>query len=158
MDTGASVRGTTGLAPEGRTAETSADRNIAVICQIENTLAIGNLGAIANTSDVDELMLGAGDLRVTIGLPARTPPGMAEDPQFFAAVDKLITAGRKHDKAMMTMAFKTNAAGADWLTYGFNWTLLKPRNDQPVFHKHRIRMHDLAAHDVLLRINHGLAR
>lgn len=70
---------------------------------------------IATTPGVHCLMLGAGDLRVSLGLPSRTPPGTSENPRFFAAVEKLIAAGRAHNRALMTVGFKTNAKDAGWL-------------------------------------------
>ncbi|KAL2758486.1 hypothetical protein ACRALDRAFT_1080299 [Sodiomyces alcalophilus JCM 7366] len=109
------LNGITDVAPPGWSAETIADRNIAVICQIESATAVENVNEIATTPGVHSLMLGAGDLRVSLGLPSRTPSGTPEDPRFFAAVEKLIAAGHAHNKALMTVAFKTNANDAGWL-------------------------------------------
>ncbi|ROT37637.1 HpcH/HpaI aldolase/citrate lyase family protein [Sodiomyces alkalinus F11] len=109
------LNGITDMAPPGWSAERIADRNIAVICQIESAVAVENVDEIARIPGVHSLMLGAGDLRVSLGLPSRTPPGTPEDPRFFAAVEKLIAAANAHDKALMTVAFKTNANDAGWL-------------------------------------------
>lgn len=73
------------------------------------------MDAIASVEGVQALMLGAGDLRVSLGLPARTPPGEPEPRRFFAAVDKLFEAAEAHKKALMTVAFKSNAEEAQWL-------------------------------------------
>lgn len=78
-----------------------------------------NVDAIATTPGVNALMLGSGDMRVSLGLPARTPPGEDEDPRFHAALAELMAAGRKHRKPLMCVAFKTS--GNDWLR---NFSLL----------------------------------
>ncbi|KJZ77310.1 hypothetical protein HIM_03034 [Hirsutella minnesotensis 3608] len=107
--------GITNTAPPGWTAETIADRNIAVICQIESVLGVENAQSIAETPGVNALMLGAGDLRASLGLPLRNPPGQGEHPLFYEAVDKLVAASKKSGIPVMVPAFRTNPDTIDWL-------------------------------------------
>ncbi|VUC27976.1 unnamed protein product [Clonostachys rosea] len=107
--------GITNIAPPGWTAETVADRNIAVICQIENVLGIENAHAIAKTPGLNGLMIGSGDLRVSLGLPCRTPPGHREHPSFYAASAKLVAAAKSCGIPLMAPAFRANPDDITWL-------------------------------------------
>lgn len=60
-------------------------------------------------------MLGSGDLRASLGLPLRNPPGHIEHPSFFAAVEKLIKASKDHSMPLMVPAFRTDPETMDWL-------------------------------------------
>ncbi|KAJ4165077.1 hypothetical protein LMH87_006724 [Akanthomyces muscarius] len=99
------INGFSNMAPPGWTSETIADRNIAVICQIESTLACENVDAIAATPGLDGLMLGAADLRASLGLPCRNPPGQGDDVKFIYEVKKLIAASKKHKVPLLGPAF-----------------------------------------------------
>ncbi|KAH8820189.1 Pyruvate/Phosphoenolpyruvate kinase-like domain-containing protein [Xylogone sp. PMI_703] len=118
--------GITNLAPEGWTAETIADRNIAVICQIESVindeitdqtekLGIENVDAIAKTPGVNALMVGVGDLKATLDLPIRNPDGRGDDSKFYSAVAKMVTASKNYGMPLMIPAFRTNPDDVDWL-------------------------------------------
>ncbi|CAH0038207.1 unnamed protein product [Clonostachys solani] len=107
--------GITNIAPPGWTAETVADKNIAVICQIENVLGIENAHAIAKTPGVNGLMIGSGDLRASLGLPCRNPPGHREHPSFYAASAKLVAAAKSCGIPLMAPAFRADPDDIAWL-------------------------------------------
>uniref|UniRef100_A0A0B7JT47 HpcH/HpaI aldolase/citrate lyase domain-containing protein n=1 Tax=Bionectria ochroleuca TaxID=29856 RepID=A0A0B7JT47_BIOOC len=107
--------GITNIAPPGWTAETVADRNIAVICQIESVLGIENAHAIAKTPGVNGLMIGSGDLRASLGLPCRNPPGHREHPSFYAASAKLVAAAKSCGIPLMAPAFRADPDDIAWL-------------------------------------------
>ncbi|RDA87575.1 hypothetical protein CP532_3939 [Ophiocordyceps camponoti-leonardi (nom. inval.)] len=107
--------GITNLAPPGWTAETIADRNIAVICQIESVLGVENAEAIASVPGVNAMMLGTGDLRASLGLPVKTPLEQGEDPKFYAAVAKLVSAAKGRNVPLMVPAFRTGPETVEWL-------------------------------------------
>lgn len=60
-------------------------------------------------------MLGSGDLRASLGLPSRNPPGEGEHLKFRAAVAKLVAAAKGHGLPLMAPAFKNALQTADWL-------------------------------------------
>lgn len=69
-------------------------------------------------------MLGCRDLCVSVRLPARTPPPTScEDPRFYAAVNKVVTASKKYRRGLMIVAFKTNGKKEEWLR---NFNLILP--------------------------------
>ncbi|KAB8211531.1 HpcH/HpaI aldolase/citrate lyase family protein [Aspergillus parasiticus] len=108
------LQGVTDIAPPGMTHTQVADAHVAVICQIESQLGLDNVEAIAATPGVDALMLGPGDLRLSLGLPPRKF-GEPDDPRFLAAVDRLIEVSKKYRKPLMTVSFKVNAAKDTWI-------------------------------------------
>ncbi|CAN9377784.1 unnamed protein product [Alternaria sp. RS040] len=93
----------------------------AVICQIESQLAMENADAIAATHGVDCLMLGPGDLRLSLGLPARKF-GQRDDPRFLEAVNRLVEVKHRHGKPLMTVSFKISAEEDSWIQH-FNLLL-----------------------------------
>ncbi|KAA8894296.1 HpcH/HpaI aldolase/citrate lyase family protein [Sphaerosporella brunnea] len=111
------IAGATDLAPPGYDHLRVADAHIAVIVQIESTLALDNLEAIASTPGVNALMLGPGDLRVSLGLPHK-PVGSAENdhPRFLREMDRLIAVSQRHRKPLMTVAFKVSANSNAWVS------------------------------------------
>jgi len=115
------VPGITDTAPHGLTHDRVADNHIAVICQIESQLAMDNADAIAATDGVDCLMLGPGDLRLSLGVPARKY-GERDDPRFLDAVNRLIGVKYRHGKPLMTVSFKISAAEDSWVKH-FNLLL-----------------------------------
>ncbi|PHH82418.1 hypothetical protein CDD83_3275 [Cordyceps sp. RAO-2017] len=60
-------------------------------------------------------MLGAGDLRASLGLPLRNPDGRGEDPLFYAAVSKMVAAAKEYGIPLMVPAFRTNPDTVEWL-------------------------------------------
>ncbi|KLO92538.1 Uncharacterized protein LW93_12112 [Fusarium fujikuroi] len=109
--------GITNLAPDGWTSEKIADRNISVICQIESTVAVDNLDAIAATPGVNALMLGVSDLKVTLGLPVRNHDGRVDESSFYEAVEKLIATSKRTGIQLMIPAFRLTPDDADWLRH-----------------------------------------
>jgi hypothetical protein len=79
-------------------------------------LAFDNVEAIAATPGLNALMLGPGDMRLSLGLPSKRI-GEQDDPLFLAVVDKLIKVAKKHRKALMTVAFKVSAKSDNWLKH-----------------------------------------
>ncbi|KAJ4024611.1 hypothetical protein NW752_003175 [Fusarium irregulare] len=110
------LNGITNIAPDGWTSETIADRNIAVICQIESTVAVDNLDAIARVPGVNALMLGVSDLKVTLGLPVRNPGGVDES-KFYEAISKLIATSKETGIQLMIPAFRMKPEDVDWLKH-----------------------------------------
>jgi len=80
-----------------------------------------NADAIAATDGVDCLMLGPGDLRLSLGVPARKY-GERDDPRFLDAVNRLIGVKYRHGKPLMTVSFKISAAEDSWVKH-FNLLL-----------------------------------
>ena len=60
-------------------------------------------------------MLGAGDLRASLGLPARTPAGQKEDPKFLSAVSKLVASAKKHNLPLMAPVFRMDSDALEWV-------------------------------------------
>jgi 4-hydroxy-2-oxoheptanedioate aldolase len=101
--------GITNIAPEGWTSETIADRNVAVICQIESTVGVENVDAIARIPGVNALMVGIADLKATMGIPIRNPKGLIDESEFHEAMSKIIATSRKTGIQLMIPAFRLKA-------------------------------------------------
>jgi 2-keto-3-deoxy-L-rhamnonate aldolase RhmA len=84
-------------------------------------LALDNADTIAATHGVDCLMLGPGDLRLSLGLPARKF-GERDDPRFLEAINRLIGVKHRHGKPLMTVSFKISADEDSWVQH-FNLLL-----------------------------------
>ena len=72
-----------------------ADKNIAVITNIEDTTAMANLDAIADTPGIDVLFIGTSDLSFSLGFRGRQDP-----PELHAAIKKVVKAAHKAGKAV----------------------------------------------------------
>ncbi|HXE12162.1 MAG TPA: aldolase/citrate lyase family protein [Bryobacteraceae bacterium] len=72
-----------------------ADKNIAVITNIEDTKAIENLDAIAATPGIDVLFIGTSDLSFSLGLR-----GEQNHPLLLDAIRKVVTAAHREGKAV----------------------------------------------------------
>lgn len=85
-----------------------------VIAQIETERGLAEVDAIAATPGIDVLWLGHFDLTNFLGIP-----GEFEHPKYLAAVETIVTAGRRHGKGLGFMA-----ADATWARryreFGFN--------------------------------------
>lgn len=81
----------------------------------DEQLALENVEAIASTAGVNSLMLGPGDLRVSLGLPSKRV-GEFDHPKFLAAVDRLIQVSQIYRKPLMTVAFKVSARTDSWIS------------------------------------------
>ncbi|GIK03903.1 hypothetical protein Aspvir_007978 [Aspergillus viridinutans] len=108
------VPGVTDVAPPGSSHERVADKNIAVIIQIESPLALANADAIAAVPGVNALMLGAGDLRVAMRCPPRQV-GDPEDPKILDAIERLVNVSRRHQKPLAVVTFKLSEKAKIWL-------------------------------------------
>jgi 2-keto-3-deoxy-L-rhamnonate aldolase RhmA len=81
-------------APVAAALSAANDRTV-VICLIETAEGAENADAIAALPGVDGLWIGHFDLSVSLGIP-----GEFANPVFTAAVDRIIAAARKHNKAL----------------------------------------------------------
>ena len=103
----------------------NANARTTIFCLIETAEGAENADAIAATKGVDGLWVGHFDLSVSLGIP-----GQFDHPKFTAAMDKIITAGKKHGKAMGRLVANTDQAivlyrqGFDFCCYsGDVWVL-----------------------------------
>lgn len=80
-----------------------------------NQLGLDNIDAIASTPGINALMLGAGDLRASLGLPTRTPAGQKEDPKFLSAVSQLVASAKKHNLPLMAPVFRMDSDALEWV-------------------------------------------
>lgn len=73
----------------------SANETILTMIQIETVAGVENVDAIAAVPGVDMLFIGPNDLAQSLlgYVPAR-----GDEPEFVAAIDKIVAAGRKHGK------------------------------------------------------------
>src|SRR5262249_31332364 len=81
------------VAPDADAYFALANRNTTVICQIESTIGLANLDAIAATPGVDILWVGHNDLSVSMGIN-----GKFDHPDFLAALAKVVDAANGHGK------------------------------------------------------------
>src|SRR5207302_1499458 len=81
--------------PEVASYHDCADENVLVIAIIEEARAIENIEEIAATPGIDVLFIGTSDLSFSLGLR-----GKQDHPKLEAAIGKIVTAGRKHGKAL----------------------------------------------------------
>lgn len=92
----------------------AADARNLVIAQIETERGLDCVEEIAAVDGIDCLWLGHFDLTNFLGIP-----GQFDNPQYVAAVKRIVAAGRKHKKALGFMA--ADAAWAkQYKRYGFN--------------------------------------
>ena len=71
----------------------SADRNVTVIAVIEEARALECIDDIAATPGIDVLFIGTSDLSFSLGLRGRQ-----NEPQLQDAIDRIVDAGRRHNK------------------------------------------------------------
>src|SRR6266568_2533443 len=81
------------LQPDPPTYFEYANRNTTVICQIESTVGLENLHAIAATPGVDILWVGHFDLTQSMGIP-----GQFAHPRFHQALRDVVAAANKHGR------------------------------------------------------------
>lgn len=92
---------------------TSANEEGFLIAQIETARGIENVEAIAAVEGIDCLWIGHFDLTLSMGIPAQF-----EHPDFLKAVDRMLNACAKHNKAPGIMGGSVEASNA-WLERGF---------------------------------------
>jgi 2-keto-3-deoxy-L-rhamnonate aldolase RhmA len=93
----------------------NANERTAVICLIETADGAKNADAIAAIADVDCLWVGHFDLSVSLGIP-----GQFDNPAFTAAMDNIVSAAKKHDKALGRLVPNTDQ-GIHYYKQGFDF-------------------------------------
>lgn len=96
-------------------ALSSANDRTTVICLIETAEGADNADAIAAISDVDCLWIGHFDLSVSLG-----HPGQFDHPKFKTAMDRIISAAKKHGKALGRLVLNTEQ-GIQFYKQGFSF-------------------------------------
>lgn len=96
-------------------ALSSANDRTTVICLIETADGAENADGIAALEGVDGLWVGHFDLSVSLGIP-----GEFGHPKFKAAMDKIIAAARKHNKALGRLVPNTEQ-GTAFFKQGFDF-------------------------------------
>ncbi|KAJ7621043.1 Pyruvate/Phosphoenolpyruvate kinase-like domain-containing protein [Roridomyces roridus] len=95
------IPGLTDITPEGKTVYTLANEHIAIIPQVESRVGIANIDAIMQMDEVDAVMIGAGDLRLEMGLPLGF---VGQEPEFVAAIERATAMSKKYGKYLMGAA------------------------------------------------------
>jgi 2-dehydro-3-deoxyglucarate aldolase/4-hydroxy-2-oxoheptanedioate aldolase len=103
------------IPPDPATYMEYANRNTTVICQIESTLGLANVDAIAATPGVDVLWVGHFDLTQSMGIPAQF-----SDPRFQQALHQVVEAANRHSKLAAIQPSNTQEA-EEWLRAGFHF-------------------------------------
>ena len=100
---------------EGTTIErmARANREVLTIAQIETALGVENVERIAAVPGIDVLWIGHNDLTNSMGIA-----GQFDHPDYLAAVERILAAGKAHDKAIGIMASSVEVA-RDALAQGF---------------------------------------
>ncbi|KAJ7026132.1 Pyruvate/Phosphoenolpyruvate kinase-like domain-containing protein [Mycena alexandri] len=93
--------GVTDKTPENETVFSLANKHVAIIPQIESRLGIKNLEAIMQLDEISAFMIGVGDLRLDMHLPA----GMSGDePEFVAALEKAGRVSKERNIPLLGLA------------------------------------------------------
>ncbi|KAJ7449245.1 Pyruvate/Phosphoenolpyruvate kinase-like domain-containing protein [Mycena latifolia] len=95
------IPGLTDATPAGESIYSLANKHVAIIPQIESRLGIKNIESIMKMEQVDAVMIGAGDLRLDMGLPVAF---VGTEPEFVDAMSRVTAASKKHKKALMGVA------------------------------------------------------
>ncbi|KAJ7242913.1 Pyruvate/Phosphoenolpyruvate kinase-like domain-containing protein [Mycena rebaudengoi] len=95
------IPGLTDATPQGETVYSLANKHVAIIPQVESRVGIKNLDSIMQMTQVDAVMIGAGDLRLDMGLPVGF---VGEEPEFAAAMERVTALSKKYSKALMGAA------------------------------------------------------
>ena len=98
-----------------------ADEEVLVIVQVESAAAVAAADEIAAIDGVDVLFIGPRDLSHDLGVPGDTSA-----PSFVAALQTVLTAGRRHGKACGLLV-NDGAAAAERLSQG--WTFVAIGSD-----------------------------
>jgi 2-keto-3-deoxy-L-rhamnonate aldolase RhmA len=103
----------------------NANARTTIICLLETAEGAENADAIAALPGVDCLWVGHFDLSVSLGIP-----GQFDHPKFFKAMDKIISAAKKHGKSLGRLVPSTDQGiqhyklGFDFICYsGDVWVL-----------------------------------
>ena len=103
------------VSPDPETYFRFANENTTVICQIESTLGLANLDAIAGTEGVDVLWVGHFDLSQSMGIP-----GKFTDARFQDALRCVAEAAASHGK-LAAMQPGSLQQAEQWLAMGFHF-------------------------------------
>ncbi|KAJ7061984.1 Pyruvate/Phosphoenolpyruvate kinase-like domain-containing protein [Mycena amicta] len=95
------IPGVTDRTAEGKTVFSVANEHVAIIPQVESRLGIKNLEEIVKLPEITAFMIGAGDLRLDMGLSL----GLAGDePEFVAAVEKATKMSKQYKVPLLGLA------------------------------------------------------
>ncbi|KAJ7251990.1 Pyruvate/Phosphoenolpyruvate kinase-like domain-containing protein [Mycena rebaudengoi] len=94
--------GVTDITPEGETVFSIANKHVAIIPQIESRVGIQNLEAILAVEEINAFMIGAGDLRLDMGVPFAMT---GDEPEFVAAMNKATKISKERDLPILGVAF-----------------------------------------------------
>ncbi|KAJ7715710.1 Pyruvate/Phosphoenolpyruvate kinase-like domain-containing protein, partial [Mycena maculata] len=95
------IPGVTDTTPEGESVFSLANKHVAVIPQIESRVGIQNLEAIMKMDEISAFMIGAGDLRMDMGLPLGLD---GDEPEFAAAMAKATKVSKERDIPLLGAA------------------------------------------------------
>jgi 2-keto-3-deoxy-L-rhamnonate aldolase RhmA len=93
----------------------AANQRSTLFCQIETAEGVENADAIAAIDGVDCLWVGHFDLSSSLGIP-----GEFDHPKFLGAIDTVIAATKKHNKALGRLV-PTTQLGIDLYAQGFDF-------------------------------------
>ena len=102
------------LNPDPVTYFHESNANTTIIAQIESTVGLANVDAIAATEGIDILWPGHFDLSQSMGIPAQF-----QHPDFLAALEQVVAAARKHGK-LAGIQPSTLEQATQWVNMGFN--------------------------------------
>ncbi|KAL8781962.1 MAG: hypothetical protein Q9213_005770 [Squamulea squamosa] len=88
--------------PANKTIYDIWNEHAAIFCQIEDVEGVANVEEIARVPGVDALMVGASDLRFSLGLSAGSMDG--DEPEFLAAMHKIQKAADANGLAVLGFA------------------------------------------------------
>jgi 2-keto-3-deoxy-L-rhamnonate aldolase RhmA len=94
---------------------TAANRRTTLFCQVETAEGVENADALAGIDGVDCLWVGHFDLSVSLGVP-----GEFDHPTFSAAIERVVAATRKHNKALGRLV-PTVEQGLEFYAQGFDF-------------------------------------
>jgi 2-keto-3-deoxy-L-rhamnonate aldolase RhmA len=94
-----------------------ANEQVLVSVQIETLAALEVVEGIAAVDGLDVLFVGPGDLHAALGLMPRND---SDEPDFLAALDRIVAAGRKHRKTVGTLCMTVETAHRR-IAQGFNF-------------------------------------
>ncbi|KAF7304273.1 2,4-dihydroxyhept-2-ene-1,7-dioic acid aldolase [Mycena chlorophos] len=95
------INGVTDHTPEGKTIFSLANEHVAIIPQVESRVGIANLEEIASMKEITAMMIGAGDLRLDMGLPLAM---VGDEPEFVAAMEKATAMSKKYKLPLVGLA------------------------------------------------------
>ncbi|KAF7368875.1 2,4-dihydroxyhept-2-ene-1,7-dioic acid aldolase [Mycena venus] len=93
--------GVTDITPKGESVYSLANKHVAIIPQVESRVGIKNIDSIMQMEEVDAVMIGAGDLRLEMGLSVGF---VGEEPEFAAAMNRVTAMSKKYKKSLVGVA------------------------------------------------------